>query len=63
VLNDIKDSIKAKLYDFTYTPFMSSVLISWVVFNQKYLLIYFSDSDLDKKLFLLTSHDFAFHCL
>lgn len=62
MLNDIKDSIKAKLYDFTYTPFMSSVLISWVIINHKYLLIYFSDFDLDKKLPLLVNHDFAFHC-
>lgn len=62
MLDDIKDSIKAKLYDFTYTPFMSSLLISWILINHKYLLIYFADFDLDKKLPLLSQHDFAFHC-
>lgn len=41
---------------------MSSVLISWVIINQKYLLIYFADFDLDKKLSILDKHDFAFHC-
>lgn len=62
MLDDIKDSIKAKLYDFTYTPFMGSVLISWVLFNHQYLLIYFTDFDLDKKLPLLKSYDFSYQC-
>jgi predicted adenine nucleotide alpha hydrolase (AANH) superfamily ATPase len=61
MLNDIKDSIKAKLYDFAYTPFMSSVLISWVVLNHKYLLVFFTDYDLEKKLALLKEWDFALH--
>jgi hypothetical protein len=54
VLNDFKDSIKAKLYDFNYTPFMSSLVISWIVINHKYLLVLFSDKlDIDKKLIML----------
>ncbi|HOI84102.1 MAG TPA: hypothetical protein PKW30_07310, partial [Campylobacterales bacterium] len=54
MLNDLKDSIKAKLYDFNYTPFMSSLLISWIVINHKYLLVLFSDKiDVDKKLMML----------
>jgi phage host-nuclease inhibitor protein Gam len=61
MLNDIKDSIKAKLYDFAYTPFMSSVLISWVVLNHKYLLVFFADYGLEKKLALLKGWDFALH--
>lgn len=61
MLDEIKDSIKAKLYDFAYTPFMSSMLISWVMLNHKYLLIYFADFDLDKRLALLNTHDFVFH--
>jgi hypothetical protein len=61
MLNDIKDSIKAKLYDFAYTPFMSSVLISWVVLNHKYLLVFFADYDLEKKLALLKGWNFALH--
>lgn len=61
MVEDIKNSIKAKLYDFAYTPFMSSVLISWLIFNHKYLLVYFTDFDLDKKLLLLDEYDFTSH--
>ena len=54
MLNDFKDSIKAKLYDFNSTPFMSSLVISWVAINHKYLLVLFSDKiDVDKKLMML----------
>lgn len=61
MIDDIKDSIKAKLYDFAYTPFMSSVLISWVLINHKYLLVFFAEYDLEKKLPILRNWDFAFH--
>lgn len=50
---ELKNSIKAKLYDFAYTPFMSSYVISWILFNHKYLLVYFGTSTLDDKLFYL----------
>lgn len=60
MLKDLTNSIKAKLYDFTYTPFMSSVIISWIVLNHKYLLIYWSDTDIDKKLSLLNKYDFSY---
>lgn len=53
MIDDIKDSIKAKLYDFQYTPFMSSYIISWVLLNHKYLLVYFGQSPLDDKLLYL----------
>lgn len=53
MVNGIKDSIKAKLYDFAYTPFMSSYIISWILFNHKYLLVYFGTSTLDDKLLYL----------
>jgi hypothetical protein len=61
MLDDIKDSIKAKLYDFQYTPFMSSFVISWVVINHKYLLVFFADYDLEKKLPLLKGWNFSLH--
>lgn len=57
MLEDITNSIKAKLYDFTYTPFMSSVLISWIAINHKYLLIYFGESKLERKLALLNDYN------
>ena len=59
MLSDITNSIKAKLYDFTYTPFMSSMIISWIILNHKYLLIYFGDSKLDEKLKHLNEYDFS----
>ncbi|MGE4399780.1 MAG: hypothetical protein AB7D29_09695 [Campylobacterales bacterium] len=56
MVNDLKDSIKAKLYDFNYTPFMSSFVISWIVINHKYLLIFFADGvELREKIGLLNS--------
>ena len=59
MLTDIKNSIKAKLYDFTYTPFMSSVVISWIVLNHKYLLIYFGTAPLKEKLIMLNAYSFS----
>jgi len=47
------------MYDFTYTPFMSSMVIAWIVLNHKYLLIYMASFDLDKKLKLLENYDFS----
>lgn len=59
MLDDIKSSIKAKLYDFTYTPFMSSVVVSWIILNHKYLLIYFGDAPLEQKLVVLNAYNFS----
>ena len=59
MITDITNSIKAKLYDFTYTPFMSSVVISWVVLNHKYLLIYFGKAPLPKKIVMLNDYSFS----
>lgn len=56
MVKDITDSIKAKLYDFAYTPFMSSFVISWILLNHKYLLIYFGNEKLEKKLNLLNGY-------
>ncbi len=58
MIDNIKDSIKAKLYDFAYTPFMSSFIISWIILNHKYLLIYFGDEKLADKITLLDKHIF-----
>lgn len=57
-IDDIKDSIKAKLYDFAYTPFMSSFLVSWIILNHKYLLIYFGDEKVADKIKLLSEYIF-----
>ena len=60
ILSELNNSLKAKLYDFTYTPFMSSVFISWILLNHKYLLIYFTEIKINEKLLLLNNYDFSF---
>ncbi|MBL1243399.1 MAG: hypothetical protein COA39_003215 [Sulfurimonas sp.] len=55
MINELSDTFKVKLYDYAYTPFMSSFIISWIVINHKYILIYFSNiSEPEKKLELLS---------
>ena len=56
MVKDLTDSIKAKLYDFAYTPFMSSFVISWIFLNHKYLLIYFGNEKLETKIRLLSMY-------
>lgn len=56
MFNEISDSLKVKLYDYAYTPFFSSFLISWIVLNHKYLMIYFSNETNEKKLYLLSKY-------
>lgn len=52
--NEISDSLKVKLYDYSYSPFMGSFIISWIALNHKYILIYFSTMEnITKKLELL----------
>ena len=58
-VKEFSKSMKAKMYDFTYTPFMSSMVISWIVLNHKYILIYMASFDLDKKLKLLEDYNFS----
>jgi hypothetical protein len=41
--SDIKDSIKARLYDMKYTPFMASFMFAWIFYNAKSILIFFTN--------------------
>lgn len=59
MIKDFIETIKAKLYDFYYNPFLISVFISWLIINREYLLIYFSDSAIKTKLELLENYDFS----
>ena len=43
MFNEVKNSIKARLYDSTYTPFMSSYILSWLFINHLYVLMFFGD--------------------
>jgi hypothetical protein len=52
---DFKDSIKARLYDFKYTPFLSSYVFSWIYFNSKLLLIFTAPNlTVEKKIEMLS---------
>ncbi len=55
---DIKDSIKARLWDFKYTPFLSSYIFAWLYWNSKLILIFISkDLNVEKKIEMLSWHD------
>jgi len=57
---EFSKSMKAKMYDFTYTPFMSSMVIAWIILNHKYILIYMSSIEsFEKKLKLLDEYNFS----
>lgn len=47
--NDIKESIKIRLYDMKYTPFLASYTFFFIYFNAKLFLIFF-DSELTTSL-------------
>lgn len=52
---DLKDSIKARLYDFKYTPFLSSYIFSWIYFNSKLILIFTAPNlTVEKKIEMLS---------
>jgi len=53
--NDLKDSVKARLWDFKYTPFLSSYVFSWLFWNSKLILIFTSSKlTVDKKIEMLS---------
>jgi hypothetical protein len=58
IFSELTNSIKAKLYDFHYSPFISSFVISWIIINHKYLLILFSKEKLELKLEMLNKYQF-----
>lgn len=56
--NEFKDSIKARLYDFKYTPFLSTYIFSWIFYNSKLLLIFTSSKlSVEKKIEMLSWGD------
>jgi len=57
MINEVKNSVKAKMYDSTYTPFMSSYILSWLLINHIYVLYYFSD--FKNKLDLINDYNFG----
>jgi hypothetical protein len=60
--NDFKDSIKARLWDYKYTPFLSSYIFSWLYWNSKLILIFTSTKlAIDKKIEMLSWQDVNYH--
>ncbi len=58
---DFMDSIKARLYDFKYTPFLSSYIFSWLYINSKLLLIFFSiNLKVEEKIEMLAWSDVSY---
>ena len=52
---DLKDSIKVRLYDFKYTPFLSAYIFSWIYFNSKLILIFTAPKlSVEKKIEMLS---------
>lgn len=60
-MEEFTNSIKAKLYDSFSTSFMASFIISSILINHKYILIYFSSAkDMDTKLKYLDHYYLGF---
>lgn len=58
---DFMDSIKARLYDFKYTPFLSSYIFSWLYVNSKLVLIFFSTKlKVEEKIEMLAWSDVSY---
>lgn len=55
---DFKDSVKARLWDYKYTPFLSSYIFSWLYWNSKLILIFTSTKlSIEKKIEMLSWGD------
>ena len=65
IFKDFSDSFKARLHDYNTSPFLSSLLFSWLLINHKYVLLYFSSEDIYIKMDLLleyqTTHQYSFY--
>lgn len=59
--NDIKDSIKARLYDMKYTPFLASYVFFFVYFNAKLFLIFFDPNITTTSKIEMLSYDDVCH--
>lgn len=51
MFEDISDTLKATLYERVSSPFISSFILSWCVFNYKILFILFSDMEVRYKFY------------
>lgn len=43
MVDDIKNSIKVRLYDMKHIPFLTAYGLAWVYFNAKVFLLYFDE--------------------
>lgn len=57
--DELLDSFKSKLWDFKYTPFLSSLVIAWLIWNYEMVLIFFADiNDINVKIRMLHGYSF-----
>lgn len=49
MLDEITKSIRAELYDRSVSPLMGSFIISWLLWNYKFVLLFFSELAIDEK--------------
>lgn len=61
MLNDIKNSVKARLYDMKYTPFLTSYAFFFVYFNAKLFLIFFDSKLLVQAKINMLSYSMVCH--
>jgi len=60
--NNFKDSVKARLWDYKYTPFLSAYIFSWIYWNSKLILIFTSTKlSVEKKIEMLSWGDVNYH--
>jgi len=58
MLSDLKDSIKARLYDIKYTPFLASYTFFWIFWNAKLIMIFTSDKlSIQNKIDMMAYND------
>jgi predicted transcriptional regulator len=59
MLDELTDSIKARLYDFTVSPLLITFITSWVGWNYRFVLVILSSKEVEDKLAYVDSQLFS----
>lgn len=64
-MEEIFKSIKATLYDRAVSPLSGAFVISWLIWNHDFLLVFFSDMDAGEKISYINTYIFgsSYQCL
>lgn len=49
MLDELTDSLKAKLYDFTVSPLLITFITSWLIVNYRFVLVVLSSMETEAK--------------